>query len=131
MNGQEERLIGGGEDVRDDEAEGPSAAGDGGQAAVSLMPDIDGTHVHIFTKFATGKFIWRGWGLTVLASLGGVVGPTSSAKGTALSMIPAGCRAAKQPCLCHVTSFPTRPQLVESGRNTGLTRKASWLPAGL
>ena len=69
--------------------------------------------------------------LTVLASLGGVVGPTSSAKGTALSMIPAGCRAAKQPCLCHVTSFPTRPQLVESGRNTGLTREASWLPAGL
>ena len=32
----------------DDRAEGASAIGDGGQAAVSLMPDVDGTHVHIF-----------------------------------------------------------------------------------
>ena len=29
-------------------AEGPSAIGDRGQAAVSLMPDIDGMHVCIF-----------------------------------------------------------------------------------
>ena len=116
--------------MRDDGAEGPSAVGDGGQAAMSLMPDIDGTHVHIFASLQL-ESSYGGGGLTVLASLGGVVGPTSSAKGTALSMIPAGCRAAKQPCLCHVTSFPTRPQLVESGRNTGLTREASWLPAGL
>ena len=28
--------------------EGLSAIGDGGQAAVSLVPDIDGKHVHIF-----------------------------------------------------------------------------------
>ena len=27
----------------DGRAEGPSAIGDGGQAAVSLMPDVDGT----------------------------------------------------------------------------------------
>ena len=37
-----------GEDVRDDGAEGPSAVGDGGQAAMSLMPDIDGSHMPIF-----------------------------------------------------------------------------------
>ena len=32
----------------DGRAEGSSAIGDGGQAAVSLRPDIDGTHVHNF-----------------------------------------------------------------------------------
>ena len=32
----------------DGRAEGPSAIGDGGQAAVSLTPDVDGTHVRIF-----------------------------------------------------------------------------------
>ena len=32
----------------DGRAEGSSAIGDGGQAAVSLTPDVDGTHVHIF-----------------------------------------------------------------------------------
>ena len=32
-------------------AEGSSAIGDGGQAAVSLMPDVDGTHVHIVERF--------------------------------------------------------------------------------
>ena len=32
----------------DGRAEGWSAIGDGGQAAISLMPDIDGTHVGIF-----------------------------------------------------------------------------------
>ena len=35
----------------DDRAEGASAIGDGGQAAVSLMPDVDGTHVHIVERF--------------------------------------------------------------------------------
>ena len=39
-----------GEDVRDDGAEGPSAVGDGWQAAMSLMPDIDGTNVHFFAS---------------------------------------------------------------------------------
>ena len=29
-------------------AEGSSAIGDGGQAAISLTPDTDGTHVHTF-----------------------------------------------------------------------------------
>ena len=32
----------------DGRAEGPSAIGDGGQAAVSLTPDIDGKHVRLF-----------------------------------------------------------------------------------
>ena len=37
-----------GEEVGDGRAEGSSAIGDGGQAAISLMPDIDGMHVCIF-----------------------------------------------------------------------------------
>ena len=32
----------------DGRAEGSSAIGDGRQAAVSLTPDIDGTHIRIF-----------------------------------------------------------------------------------
>ena len=32
----------------DGRAEGSAAIGDGGQAAISLTPDVDGTHVHIF-----------------------------------------------------------------------------------
>ena len=32
----------------DGRIEGLSAIGDGGQAAVSLMPDVDGTHIHTF-----------------------------------------------------------------------------------
>ena len=32
----------------DGRAEGSSAIGDGGQAAISLMHDVDGTHVCIF-----------------------------------------------------------------------------------
>ena len=32
----------------DGRAEGSSALGDGGRAAISLMPDVDGTHVRIF-----------------------------------------------------------------------------------
>ena len=31
----------------DGSAEGPSATGDGGQAAVSLVPDADGTRLHV------------------------------------------------------------------------------------
>ena len=31
----------------DGRTEGLSAIGDGGQAAISLMPDVDGTHVQI------------------------------------------------------------------------------------
>ena len=32
----------------DSRAEGSSATGDGGQAAISLTPDTDGMHVRIF-----------------------------------------------------------------------------------
>ena len=32
----------------DGRPEGSSAVGDSGQAAISLMPDVDGTHVHNF-----------------------------------------------------------------------------------
>ena len=32
----------------DGRTEGSSAIGDGGQAAISLTPDVDGTHVCIF-----------------------------------------------------------------------------------
>ena len=39
--------------VGDGTAEGSSAIGDGGQAAVSLIPDADGTHIRIVSKFAT------------------------------------------------------------------------------
>ena len=34
----------------DGRAEGLSAIQDGGQAAMSLTPDIDGMHVHIFAS---------------------------------------------------------------------------------
>ena len=34
--------------MEDGRAEGSSAIGDGGQAAISLMPDTDGTHLEIF-----------------------------------------------------------------------------------
>ena len=37
-----------GKEVGDGRAEGSSAIGDGGQAAISLMPETDGTHVRIF-----------------------------------------------------------------------------------
>ena len=37
-----------GEEVGDGRAEASSAVGGGGQASVSLTPDIDGTHVCIF-----------------------------------------------------------------------------------
>ena len=32
----------------DGRAEGSSSIGDGGQAAISLVPDVNGTHVRIF-----------------------------------------------------------------------------------
>ena len=40
MNGHEESLTGGGEELGEDIAEGRSATGDGGYAAISLMPDV-------------------------------------------------------------------------------------------
>ena len=43
VNRQEELWLEEGEEVGDGTAEGSSAIGDGGQAAISLMPDIDNT----------------------------------------------------------------------------------------
>ena len=37
-----------GEEVEDGKAEGSSAIGDREQAAISLIPDTDGTHLEIF-----------------------------------------------------------------------------------
>ena len=37
-----------GEEVRDGWAEGSSAMGEGGHSGISLMPDVDGTHVPTF-----------------------------------------------------------------------------------
>ena len=48
MNRLEELLTGGVRGGRRCRAEGSLAIGDGGQAAISLMPDVDGTHVRIF-----------------------------------------------------------------------------------
>ena len=50
----------------DGRAEGSSATGDGGQAAVSLTPDVDGTHVHIFERSQLGDYR----GLTVCCQRG-------------------------------------------------------------
>ena len=46
VNRQEE-LLEVAEEVGDGRAEGSSTTGDGGQAAVSLMPDGDGMHILI------------------------------------------------------------------------------------
>ena len=48
VNRQEELLTGGGREVGDGRAEGPSAIADGGRPAVALTPDADGSHVRIF-----------------------------------------------------------------------------------
>ena len=48
----------------DGRTEGLLATGDGGQAAISLLPDTDGTHVRIFVKFTIKRFICR---LTVIS----------------------------------------------------------------
>ena len=47
VNRQDEFLEEG-EEVGDGRAEGSSAIGDGGQAAVSLMLDVGGMHIRIF-----------------------------------------------------------------------------------
>ena len=48
MNRPEELLMEEGEKVGDGRAEGSSAIGDGGQAAISLTPDVDGRPVPNF-----------------------------------------------------------------------------------
>ena len=45
----------------DRKAEGSSAIGDRGQAAVLLMPDVDGTHVLIFKSLQTEGSYVRGF----------------------------------------------------------------------
>ena len=49
MSRLEELPAGQGEEVGDGRAEGSSATGDGGQAAISPTPD-GGTHVHVFER---------------------------------------------------------------------------------
>lgn len=51
MNRQEESPTGGGRGAGEIEAEGSSAIGDGGQAAVILMPDVNGMQVHILKVY--------------------------------------------------------------------------------
>ena len=54
----------------DGRVEGSSAIGDGGQAAISLTPDVDGTRVRIFESLQLeGWFVCRG--LTVFAHSSG------------------------------------------------------------
>ena len=48
MNRQEELLTGGGRRGGRWQSGRLAAIGDGGRAAVSLTPDVDGMHVHIF-----------------------------------------------------------------------------------
>ena len=48
----------------DGRVEGSSTVGDGGQATVSLMPDIDGMHVHMFESsqledFHVGGLVYK------------------------------------------------------------------------
>ena len=44
-----------------DRAEGSSAIGHGGQAAISLTSDVDGTHILIFEGLQLGRFICKGF----------------------------------------------------------------------
>ena len=46
--GKKSYWLGEREEVGDGGAEGSSATGDGGQTAISLMPDVDTMHVWIF-----------------------------------------------------------------------------------
>ena len=57
MNKQEELLLEEREEVGEGRAEGSSAERDGGQAAISLMPDVDDT----------GSGFLLGWSLSVAA----------------------------------------------------------------
>ena len=45
---EQARRTGGGREGGEDRAEESSAAGDGRQAAMSLMPGLEGTHIRIF-----------------------------------------------------------------------------------
>ena len=64
--GEESYWLEEGEEVEDGRAEGSSEIGDGGQAAMSLMPDVNGAgsgsllepdaHLHLWT-FAVWRFV--------------------------------------------------------------------------
>ena len=54
MNRQEELLTGGGEEEGDGRAEGSSAIGDGGRAAIALTPDVDGSGAGLRCWFFAG-----------------------------------------------------------------------------
>ena len=54
----------------DGRAEGSSATGDRGQAAVLLMPDVDGTHILIFESSQTKGYMsgdYYSWTLKALS----------------------------------------------------------------
>lgn len=53
-------TAGGRKEVGDSKAEGSSAPTDGGRAATSPTPDVDGAHVRIFEGSQLGRFICRG-----------------------------------------------------------------------
>ena len=45
-----------GDGMGEGRAEGSSATGGGGRDAMSLEPDVEGTHVHIFESLQLGGF---------------------------------------------------------------------------
>ena len=56
---REEELVTGGEAVGNGRDEGSSAAGDWGQAAVSLSPDVDGTGSGPFLEPDACSHLWN------------------------------------------------------------------------
>ena len=68
MNRQEGLLTKQGEEVEDGRAEESLAIGDGRQAAVSLGPDADGTHIRIFESSqlessCVGDLLYGSWAM--------------------------------------------------------------------
>ena len=56
VNRQEELLMEKGDGMGEGRAEGSSATGDRGCDVMSLEPDVDETHVHIFESLQLGGF---------------------------------------------------------------------------
>ena len=78
VNRQEELLLEKREEVGDDRAEGSSAERDGGQAAISLMLDADGTGSGSLLEpdaclQLEGSFIYRGLTVYTLQNWGGKI----------------------------------------------------------
>lgn len=63
VSSKEARRVtaGGRNEVGDTRAEGSSAPTDGGRAATSPTPDVDGAHLRIFEGLQLGRFICRGF----------------------------------------------------------------------